>query len=418
MGTPSRWFLLIGVLALLLLGLRGSSCAGEESRGVPGVEMNGAALEPSPPMPGGELGASLETLGRKGAARTPAGVEIDGVDLAGATERRVLEPEPVWLQVISAENPAPGAATVGEVAFELHRVGSTHGTPPLFVGKTDANGELRVKLERGWTRDLRSGGRPDLIGRVTEPGYQQHSMRPEVHPSREGSRRLVLLATPGGTIRGRVTSASGQGVDARVSFQRWREPDLNLQGTKNGSPQSALELIASAMYLGSGYFELHLPESVSGMLLAHRAGLGSACRRDLQLDVERPRQDLNIILQGPGSVRGRLTDSAGVPVGGHTLMARLAELEVTGPGGSTQSGDRLRAEGTGSLWHRVVSDENGWFLIEGLRMDRYVIRASKQAVSAKMSILLTKQPVLANGIALELVLENKQMPENGTTAEK
>ena len=51
-------------------------------------------------------------------------------------------------------------------------------------------------------------------------------------------------------------------------------------------------------------------------------------------------------------------------------------------------------------------------------MDRYVIRASEQAVSAKMNLLLTKQPVLADGIALELVLENKPVTENEPTTEK
>lgn len=412
MGTPSRWLLPIGVLALVLLGLRGSSCVSEESHGVPGAELNTAALEPSPGLRGGELEVPSANQDRQGSERSPALVDFEGVDPGGATERRPLEPVPLWLQVTSAEGLAQGAATVGSVTFELHRAGSRPGMPALFVGKTDAQGELKVELEGDWIRELEWGSRPNLIGRVTEPGYQQHFVRPEIHRSGEKSCRMVLLAIPGGTVRGRVTSASGRGVDASVSLQRWSPQLSNPPGTQSQLPQPSLQLIASATYLGSGYFELHIAESVSGKLLAQQGGLGNACLRDLNLDVERPRQDLHITLQGPGSVRGRLTDSGGTPVGGHTLMARLAELDGTEPSrggeppGRVQRRDRYRVEGAGSLWHRVVTDENGWFLIEGLRMDRYEIRASKEAISSKMTLLLTKQPVLANGIALELVLKS------------
>ncbi len=305
------------------------------------------------------------------------------------------------------------------MAFEIHNRGSMPGAPPLFAGKTNAEGELVVQLD--W-KGLHGGNRPDWIGRVTEPGYQQHFVRLDAQRPGEEACRMTLLAIPGGTVRGRVIRGSGQGVEASVSLQRWaprgttRTPyppqRMEQNPQEEEDPIQVLDLIASATYLGAGHFEIHIEDNASGMLLASRPGVGGACLPDLVLDPNNPRQDLIVVLQGPGILRGRLTDSAGVPIEGHHLVARHAEFDEAREGRYTNDfeGDKWRVEGAGCLSQRMITDEHGWFVAEGLRFDRYVIRANKQHMSRDLPLLLTKQPVLADGIQLELVMEDAAPP--------
>ena len=415
MKRSSVCLLVFAALAALLfafIGSWGTSGAGEA------LGRTGASLAsdggPAGVLPGVQRESASDTaIGDATEQSAPLARVTVGPPGAASESERKLAQRSFELRVSSTfispvpelgglGNETPEQIGLGNVAFELRRRGAAPSETPLFVGSTDANGELSVPLDWASFQLPGVGERPNFMGRVTADGYQKHLVRPEVRESQNGELRLNLLLIPGATFRGRVTNAAGRGVEAKVTLFA---PSSELSGGKR-------PVLATASQLGAGRFELHLARDTVGDLFASAPDIGTASLLDLHLDVARPQQDLNLGLEGSGLIRGRLLDTSGVPVAGHFVQAKLDELETGTLNSSELFGfeAQLMLQGSGFRKARSATDEDGWFMMQGLRNARYVLRTSLKAVDYRYALLLTEEPVMANGALLILTLPDAAQP--------
>ncbi len=179
---------------------------------------------------------------------------------------------------------------------------------------------------------------------------------------------------------------------AVVDLRRWIAP----RGVRQ------LDFGVRAVPLAEGAFELHLAEGVvDGVLLADADEAGTGCLGGVELTLEAPRQDLEVVVRGAGSIRGRVTDASGAPAAGLALCVLLAELDDAARPDPAFDDTLHALEGLGRTRVLLLTDPDGRFEARGLRPEPYFVLAG---TGAKFSQRLTPRPILANGDELELRL--------------
>lgn len=339
----------------------------------------------------------------------PAPLEPEPVSVqraAPAPARTALEPTaparmlPVRVQTRASF--ARDAAAVPGLAFEVFALRPAVGGPahvptdrPLYAGRTDESGTASFEVDAEFALAL--GGLSLLCGRVVEPGYQQFTSKGK---DSKGGVELVLLAQRGATARGHVVDEQGAGVEATVRLRRVR--------TQFGEP---FAYGPTAKTFGDGWFELHYDEPIrDGWLLAEAGLRGTGTLADLELSLADPPTDLRIVVSGPGVLSGCVRDGDGEPAPRLDLLIELAELDRrdgTDPPASLALA--RESEGGGHLSWRQETDPSGEFEVRGLRRAYYVARARVGQGAQEYSVLLTSQPVLADGVPLELTLHRPQV---------
>lgn len=264
---------------------------------------------------------------------------------------------------------------------------------PLAVGRTGSDGLTTLAIP--WSAVESARARGDALWlRVVEPGYQQRTRLRKL-PDAPGPLDIAAMAYRGCTLRGRVLDTAGSPVAAKVRACAWLgERGMGYGGLADARPD--------------GWFEL-LPYAPGSFQIVVDAGdLGTAALRDLAILPEHVHDPIELVVRGPGVVRGRVSDGARRPVAGIDLEVLAADFDrardepaAEGAAPGARRLGELELEGRGRVHVEVRTDANGVFEVLGLRDDLYVVRAPD---GRGPGAALTPSPVPSDGEPLELVL--------------
>ncbi len=266
---------------------------------------------------------------------------------------------------------------------------------PIVAGRTGADGSAELALPWSAIESARASG-DALWLRVVEPGYQQRTRTLRL-PDAPGPQEYTLIAFRGCTLRGRVLDGSGTPVAAKVRVGAWIS---NL----------ALGYSGLADARADGWFELLPFRPGTYEVLADAGDLGTGVSRGLQVSADRVPDSIEIVVSGPGVVRGHVSDGAGHAAAGMDLDVVAADYDRArdepavgniAPG-AVRLGE-LELEGRGRVQVDAVTDANGMFEVRGLREDRYLVRL-RGPRSGERGAVLTPAPVPSDGAPLELVV--------------
>lgn len=302
----------------------------------------------------------------------------------------------VELLVSTRESLMPDAKFVPDIA-----IAGGLGAPfdatraPLVAGRTGADGSAKLALP--WSAIESARARGDALWlRVVEPGYQQRTRTLRL-PDAPGPKDYTLIAFRGCTLRGRVLDGSGAPVAAKVRVAAWIS---NLALGYSGLADARADGWFEALPFRPGTYEV----------LADAGDSGTGALRGLQVSADRVPDPIEIVVSGPGVVRGHVSDGAGHAAAGMDLDVVAADYDRArdepavgniAPG-AVRLGE-LELEGRGRVQVDAVTDANGMFEVRGLRADGYVVRV-RGPRSGERGAVLTAAPVASDGIPLELVL--------------
>lgn len=237
--------------------------------------------------------------------REPAATGIEGI--APPIDRDPVAPPPsrpscplVTVRTLTSDTrPKP----VGGIPFAVgFGQGRDPAALPVARGVTDANGTAEVALPAdAFAAALAANER--IWGRVESEGRARSTLAIELSADR--SPELLLRVLDGFSVAGRVVDSSGVPVRARV--WTWYEE-------KSGS-RRGIDATSDA----DGWFELWCSKILVRDLVATAEGVGTTLVADVALaPVSDP---LELVLNGPGELHGRVLDPSGTPVAGLELDA-------------------------------------------------------------------------------------------------
>lgn len=258
----------------------------------------------------------------------------------------------------------------GGVHFELTNSIEDPSRPPMLRGQTNGAGKAELTVDF----EPIAGATLELWVRVREPGLQQHVAA--IQWSKEYERWIAQpRIETGGTVRGRAFDAEGRPVTGQVRMT----PSTGIAERIVGfGPRS----------LAGGWFEFHFRGFARGHLTVSSYELGTGVVSDLTLNSLEPSQDLEVELNGPGALHGRIVNPDGEAVRGLQVIARLADAPT-------------RALGGGHLETRTTTDKRGFFQLGGLKSARYSLAAGPRH-SGGPETQLTTVAVVADAPQLEL----------------
>jgi len=164
----------------------------------------------------------------------------------------------------------------------------------------------------------------------------------------------------GATIRVTLRGPDGAPTSGRIALHRQDRP----------SPFDG----HSSPVGDDGLRELHVVWP--GTYLLHgTAELGSGVLGPLELDPREGDQDFDLVVRGPGEIRGLLVDKEGRPVPRLELTASVPSLEGLPFQRRRELVSLIGREGRGNAVVSVSTDDSGRFRFRGLRDDDYSIQA-------------------------------------------
>lgn len=206
---------------------------------------------------------------------------------------------------------------------------------------------------------------------------------------------IELLAHRGPTLRGRVLDADGNPISARVRVVPW----LFERGLGTG---------ALAQASSDGWFEALPYEAGTFQVIADAGDLGTDAMCDVTASVGIAPPLFELVVNGPGVVRGRVRDEAMKPAAGIDLeiveasydRARQEPAVANAAPGARRLGE-LELEGRGRVHVQTRTNAAGSFEVRGLLTGVFVVRVATASVDP--AALLTPVPVPSNGEPLDLV---------------
>lgn len=253
------------------------------------------------------------------------------------------------------------AGEVPDVSTCLHRV-------PLMEAVTDGEGKLALDLPI----PAAYADAEFVWAEFFEDGHQRRVDHEPIPTDAEKPAALSVHARLGFTLRVRVLRG-----DVPVA-SAWAGA---FEQTKNG-PASRYNGTGSAGVRGVAGIHVEMPslerieelrESYLVLLHARHAGLGAGQLADvLALDHD-PDELIDVEISGAGVIAGTLTDPAGIPIEGYTLVAFPEGDHLRKRPSSVNS--LPRCEGEGGLYEgSAVTGEGGSFRFEGLQQGSYVLK--------------------------------------------
>ncbi len=305
---------------------------------------------------------------------------------------------------------APAVPDVGVVvglgyAEEGSTIPSLAGRAELARGLADADGNLILAVE---LPDLNTTGEsradsPMVFAYVDHPGYQART-RASPLPT-EGEEfpwkiELRVQAKHGATVRGVLLNPASEPVPgAKVILYRFnKEQAGKIEYRSRVNPRTSR----------IGTFEAQIDVSGDWQLQARVAGTGVAGLRDIPIDILDPPQDLQLQLEGPGVLTGRVVDPTGEPMQRYRLWA-IPENSAESRSGWFSENTRCLNEMEGGLFDAyATTDSQGFFRFSGLKLESYHIRGTL-AGSGYFDALLTEEPVRAGTEDLLLRAHNHRV---------
>jgi hypothetical protein len=201
-------------------------------------------------------------------------------------------------------------------------------------------------------------------------------------------------ASNGFTVVGRLLDARGAPVSGAIAA--W--------GPAGSEPPTR---IAGALSEPDGRFELHLRRPATVDLLAQARRIGTALVTGVELSPDTA-EPLDVVLRGPGLLRGRVVEPSGVPVPGLELDAVADSLGATFTGFRYMNFEpdglllERRAE-DGLLFATTLTDLEGRFACSGLQAGEWWLRVAWEDAP------LSTEPVLADGQEITLTLQRPRL---------
>lgn len=277
-----------------------------------------------------------------------------------------------------------------------------------FDGRTNKEGVAHVPFPRSLITKICKDGPEQLVGWITEPGYQERMRiirrRHSWDEAQLEGLKLDLSCSPGSTLRGTVVNSSGEPVEARLTVASQRDGVLESIGsdvTSRGSYPSALP---------RGEFALHLTETEgSCSLRASCEDLGATVLHGLSLDPSVNREPLRIVIGEGHRIVGTLVGHGGEPLAGAWLTAYESRLEYD-PNNVffKEPSEQLEVEFAreGRTSDRATTDEQGRFEFIGLQDSSFHIYLQGESGTVAT---LTAEPVWTNGTPLVLRTEEPML---------
>jgi hypothetical protein len=269
---------------------------------------------------------------------------------------------------------------------------------PFAEVVTDEHGIARVTIPAAALRAARAKPGDRVWARVVSPGYQQ---RTHSRPLSGGCEpiEMTIVPWPGGTLRGRLLDAEGRPTPGNVR-------------AATRMPTGALGLGASADAGTDGWFEILLSREGTYQLVADARDSGTGVVRDCAVRFT-DAAPVEIRTTGPGTIRGRIHDSAGRGSSGLEILVLVSALDDERGSFVLPEPQETEAqlEGRGRLWSTVQTRADGSFEVLGLRSDRYVIRAKRNRSErfGPYPELLTPVAVESDGSALDLAFDRPHL---------
>lgn len=206
---------------------------------------------------------------------------------------------------------------------------------------------------------------------------------------------VELLAHRGPTLRGRVLDSNGNPIAARIRVVPWLfERGLGMGGLAESS--------------SDGWFEALPYEAGTFQVIADAGDRGTDALTDVIASVGVVPPPLELVVSGPGVVRGRVRDETGRPAAGidvevvEATYDRARQEPVVGNAvrGARRLGE-LELEGRGRVHAQRQTNAKGEFETRGLLAGVFVVRVVSPSVEP--AALLTPVPVPSDGEPLDLV---------------
>jgi len=389
LGVPRHQALFAALLAAVLLGWVFLEVRTRNRPGVPLAESaSSSGSEEAVPPP---LAAPQTSTVSSREAILGAGVRR----LAPETAGRVR----VYLRVTDAASGHSMSEAPLEVRVRRHG-GGEWDLACSTVTDHAGRAQVLVPFEAVGVYDGQTFGH--IRARAIVEGYQRQDyyVSPKEH---ESTVELELALVRGGTLFGRLLDPDGNGV----------EGDLTLTVAQGDEEEVYSEK--------TGEFALHFDRERMVDIFAHAEGAGTARIVDYEVDFTTS-APLEIVLVGPGRVRGRVVDHEGRPAAGVELFLLAAELYDQWYGPPVATAQVLESTGQGAehapapeehrglLRATTTTNDRGAFDVRGLRYGTYMVRARTSADGGYgHSAVLTKEPVLGDGSELELVFSRPHL---------
>lgn len=382
---------------------------------LPEASVGGPAGEGAQPL---TLGAARRVEGpERSSAQAPASPPAtgDAADPMGATLERAVSVE-VELAVHRSDHTTAG------MRVEVELVGPAGNGQRVAGGMTDAAGKFQAQCTLNYPV---SEDPPRLRARVRQTGFTEKWGALSTGDGGASYAGRVDLQK-GQTLRGHLIDGDGLPLLGRVSLYRLDRGNGDVRYVGHACKTSKED----------GRFAYHAAARAwessgepSQLVLVGRApGLGTAALVDFETAGLDQLNAIELVVRGPGEIRGRLTDGAGEAVPGAKLTLASVHLESGGSGGKALASKALGAlliqremAGEGFEREETVTGADGGFRYAGLRPGEYRIHTTSDLEGQPWvpkdrtrRVLLTPEPVRAGtpgdpARSLELTLERRQL---------
>ena len=298
---------------------------------------------------------------------------------------------------------SPFAGPRGEVLATLESDASGRASVELPFDALAALGDVRGRYV--WARSSGEGLLTQTAARpAPAPGDAAAPPAPGVKPV-----ELRLSYVPGVVVEGRVVDAQGRPVAASVSLGN--DTGAPMLGRHVGRTDAEGRFRLDAAAEGPSFVRAQARSTApanSGGLATDQCDLGTGISAGFDVRFDTPPPFVEVVVSGPGALRGTVRDDQGQPVAGLDLLVLVAELD-DGRGGARlpqPRANQLDREGRGHIRVTTRTDAEGAFQVLGLRADLYTIRAQVDDGDLRGGhpVGLTPDPVPSQGQLLDLRL--------------
>jgi hypothetical protein len=377
------------------------------------VELGEARLSTAPAT-GGDFRNRFDERGRRRVrSRADGSFTVPAISTRGSL-RLTVDHEGFAPQRIAIGALEPG--TVHEVTIELTTGASLAGRVVDGAGNGIEGAQVQTvaDMEIGssgyGTRMAESGADGAFSIEGVAPGHQGlHASKPGYLEGRkfltvaEGQveTSLVLVLDEGNSVSGRVawpdgTPAPGVSVDARFDrSQLFGGGGLNAASGGNGEAESDEQGLFRISGLGVGPFELRAstppPEELRDALLAETGADLAEAPWSARLDHIAPgSEDLQLVLQAPLGIGGRVVDEDDQPVTAFDIRAIKTLDSAVGPMAQERE-------------QHSFTDEEGSFFLVGLERGDWIFHATAEGYAGREGVSVSLGDAPAEALLIRLV---------------